>query len=603
MHPLKRLYQYAINYHGRIFLASTFSVLNKVFDLAPPFLIGLAVDVVVEKDASVLADFGVQEPMSQLWVLAALTVLIWGGESIFEYAFAIYWRFLAQHLQHDLRVDAYGHMQELDMVYFEDRSTGGLMSVLNDDVNQLERFLDGGANDILQVVTTVICVGGAFFYWAPQVALLSFSPVPIILVGSFLFQKRLGPRYQKVRQAVDTLNGTLANNISGIATIKSFTAEEHESQRVSDESTQYSQANHQAIRLSSAFSPLIRMAVVIGFVATLVMGGWMVFQGDLAVGTYSVLVFITQRLLWPLTRLGQTFDQYQRAMASTRRIFELLDRPVQITAGEHRAESIQGEVEFRGVGFAYRPGLPVLKGLSFKVPAGKTVAIVGATGSGKSTILKLLLRFYEPTSGEILVDGVPLPQWSLASLRGGIGLVSQDVFLFHGSVGENIAYGRRDATREEVHRAAQTAEAMEFVERLPEGMETLVGERGQKLSGGQKQRVAIARAVLKDPPILVLDEATSSVDNETEAAIQRSLERVTVNRTTLIVAHRLSTIRSADTIYVVDGGRIVESGNHEDLLRMAGIYSSLWKVQTGEAVNISGRGDMVHSNANESRLD
>ncbi|MCB0367116.1 MAG: ABC transporter ATP-binding protein [Bdellovibrionales bacterium] len=601
MHPLKRLFQYATAYRVRIYLASSFSILNKIFDLAPPFLIGLAVDVVVKREASALAVLGIGDLMTQLWVLAGLTVVIWGAESVFEYAHSIYWRFLAQHLQHDLRVDAYSRMQNLDMVYFEDRSTGGLMSVLNDDVNQLERFLDGGANEILQVGTTVVCIGAAFFYWAPQVALFSFSPIPIILFGSFLFQKRLAPRYQKVREAVDVLNGTLANNISGIATIKSYTAEGHEVQRIERESLDYSQANHQAIRLSSAFAPLIRMAVVIGFVATLVMGGWLVFQGQLEVGVYSVLVFITQRLLWPLTRLGQTFDQYQRAMASIRRIFGLMDRPARIGDGHHRPDRIRGEVEFKDVHFGYRQGLPVLNGLSFKVKAGQTVAIVGATGSGKSTILKLLLRFYEAQSGEILVDGVPLPKWNLQSLRQGVGLVSQDVYLFHGSVGDNIGYGGFDADEEQILKAAQTAEAMEFIDRLPSGLDTLVGERGQKLSGGQKQRVAIARAVLKDPPILVLDEATSSVDNETEAAIQRSLERVTVNRTTLVVAHRLSTIRSADCIYVLDGGVISESGTHEELLQRNGIYSSLWKVQTGEAVNISGLGKMAHSNVDGSR--
>ena len=293
---------------------------------------------------------------------------------------------------------------------------------------------------------------------------------------------------------------------------------------------------------------------------------------------------MTQRLLWPLTSLGKTFDLYQRAMASTRRIFALLDTPRGMDDGDTPLplDRVQGELRFENVTFAYRDGGPVLKGLDLTIPAGRTTAIVGATGAGKSTVIKLMLRFYDPASGRVALDGFDLRELRMAHLRHAIGLVSQDVFLFHGTVRDNIAYGRPDADDETVRRAAEIAEAHAFIEALPQGYHTVVGERGQKLSGGQRQRLSIARAVLKDPPILILDEATSAVDNETEAAIQRSLERLAVGRTTVVIAHRLSTVRNADVIYVLDQGQVVEQGRHERLLEQDGVYAGLWQVQTGE---------------------
>jgi ATP-binding cassette, subfamily B, bacterial len=582
-HPLVRLVRYARRERSRIRRACAFSILNKVFDLAPPLLIGAAVDVVVRTKDSWLARW-IPDPGHQLAALAVMTLVIWGLESAFEYAYAVLWRNLAQDIQHDLRRDVYDHLQHLDLAYFEDRSSGGLMAVLNDDVNQLERFLDGGANDLLQVGTTVVVIGAIFFALQPVVATFAFLPMPFVLWGSFVFQKRLAPRYTAVRERVGLLNSLLANNLGGISTIKSFAAEAHESRRVDEESLRYQAANRAAIRLSSAFSPLIRMVIVVGFVTTLVLGGRATFTGSLAIGAYSVMVFLTQRLLWPLTRLGETVDLYQRAMASTRRALDLLDTPIRVRGGTRALApgAVRGEVRFEGVTFAYGSREPVLRDLGFTVPARSTVALVGPTGSGKTSIVKLLLRFYEPQQGRITLDGVEIGEIALRDLRRTIGLVSQDVFLFDGTVAENIRYGTFDAAREDMEAAAVAAEADGFVRELPRGYETLVGERGQKLSGGQRQRISLARAVLKDPPVLVLDEATSSVDNETEAAIQRSLARIARGRTTLVIAHRLSTIRHADEIHVIDRGRIVESGSHEELVARDGMYAALWRVQTGE---------------------
>jgi ATP-binding cassette, subfamily B, bacterial len=583
VHPFQRLLKYGRKYNRQIWLAIASSILNKVFDLAPPALIGAAVDVVVQKQDSLIARFGIKDIFWQLVVLSILTVIVWGLESAFQYAYDVLWRNLAQRIQHDLRQDAYTHLQDLELAYFEERSTGGLMSILNDDINQLERFLDGGANEVLQVIATVIIIGGAFFILAPSVAWWAMLPMPFIIWGAIAFQNRLAPRYADVREKVSLLNGQLSNNLSGITTIKSFTTEGYEAQRIARESEAYRQSNKRAIALSAAFIPLIRIIILFGFTATLLIGGREAVAGRLSVGTYSVLVFLTQRLLWPLTRLGQTLDQYQRAMASTNRVMNLLDTPIAIHSGHISlpASQVRGEVELQDVTFAYKERFPVVKNLSLYVPAGKTIAIVGATGSGKSTVVKLLLRLYEIQSGRITLDGIDLRDLKLQDLRRAIGLVSQDVYLFHGTVAENIAYGSFDATAAEIIEAAKIAEAHEFIMQLPQAYETIVGERGQKLSGGQRQRIAIARAVLKNPPILILDEATSAVDNETEAAIQRSLERITIERTTVAIAHRLSTVRNADCIYVMEQGNIVERGRHEELLEKQGIYASLWRVQTG----------------------
>ncbi|MEP0857723.1 ABC transporter ATP-binding protein [Trichocoleus sp. DQ-U1] len=582
-HPLKRLIDYGRNYRAQIWQATVCSILNKIFDLAPPALIGAAVDVVVKQQDSAIAQFGVKDIFWQLLILSFLSFIIWGLESIFEYAYALLWRNLAQDIEHDLRLNAYSHIQELELAYFEERSTGGLMSILNDDINQLERFLDRGANEILQVATTVVIIGGAFFILAPSVAWMAMLPMPFVLWGSIVFQHRLAPRYAEIREKVSLLNSRLSNNLSGMTTIKSFVTEDYEASRMAVESEAYRQSNRRAIALSSAFVPLIRIIILVGFTATLLIGGMDAAAGRLSVGTYSVLVFLTQRLLWPLTRLGETLDQYQRAMASTNRVMNLLDTPIAIHSGHISlpVASVRGEMELKDVTFAYNGRNPVIQNLSLHIPAGKTIAIVGSTGSGKSTLVKLLLRLYEIQSGTITLDGIDLRDLKLRDLRSCIGLVSQDVFLFHGTVKENIAYGSPDATEAEVIEAAKIAEAQDFIMQLPQGYDTIVGERGQKLSGGQRQRIAIARAVLKDPPILILDEATSAVDNETEAAIQRSLERITVNRTTIAIAHRLSTVRNADCIYVMEQGFLVEQGRHEQLLEDQGIYASLWKVQTG----------------------
>lgn len=581
--PIRRLLAHTKNHRYTMWLATLFSILNKIFDLAPPLLIGAAVDVVVKREESVLSDFGYSDPKEQLIVLSILTVIIWVFESLFEYIYGVLWRNLAQTVQHELRLDAYSHIQNLEMEWFGEQSKGELMSILNDDINQLERFLDKGANEILQVSTTVVIIGAIFLYISPTIALYSIGAIPVIVIGSFIFQSRIAPRYSKVRKEVGLLNALLSNNLSGISTIKSFTTEDLEVERVRKASQAYREANRDAIKLSAAFVPLIRMAILVGFTGTLLHGGLMTLDNEMAIASYSVMIFMMQRLLWPLTRLGETFDLYQRAMVSTTRVLNLLETEIRIEEGALPLDPsrVKGEINFENISFSYPGRELVVDNFNFKIKPGTTQAIVGPTGSGKTTLIRLLLRFHVPKSGSIFLDGNEISRLNLKDLRSSISLVTQTITLFPGSVLQNIAYGSKQSSESDIIDAAKVAEIHDFVKSLPDGYNTQIGEGGHKLSGGQRQRISIARAVLKNAPILVLDEATSSVDNETEEALQKSLDFISKDRTTIVIAHRLSTIRHSDSIIVLDGGKVVESGKHEELIGNKSSYYRLWNVQTG----------------------
>ena len=582
---LRDLFNYALEQDTKVRRGIIYSILNKIFDLAPPVLIGIAIDIVVEGSDSFIGNLGYSDRRQQLIILAVLTFIIWGLESAFDYIAAVTWRNISQDIEHSLRTDAFNNVLGLDLAFFENKSSGRLMAILNDDVNQLETFLDNGANRLVQTATTVLVIGGTFLYISPLVAVFAFIPIPIIIFGSLRFTNRIAERYTKIRNDIENLNANLSNSITGILTVKSFNREKKESERITLSSNEVKSANYHAIRLSAAFIPIIRIAILFGFTATLLIGGFLALDGEIKVATYSVMLFITQRLLWPLTELGVIFDSYQKAMASFRRIINLKNTSPTIDNGTEKLTSFDKKIEISNLNFEYVKNFPVLNDISIDINKGQTTAIVGSTGSGKSTLIKLILRLYDSTSGEIKFDGKNIRDLELDSLRNKIGLVSQDIFLFEGTVFENIAYGNLDAKDEEVWEAAKLSESDKFINLLPNKENTIVGERGQKLSGGQRQRISIARAILKNPEILILDEATSADDNETEAALQRSINTLKEGRTVIAIAHRLSTIRNAEIIYVLEEGKVVESGNHESLLEINGVYSKLWSVQTGEKIS------------------
>lgn len=583
--PLSRLWAYAQSYRPRILWAGLYSVLNKVFDVLPEILIGVAIDVVVKREQSFLAGLGLTDPLAQLSLLAFVTFLIWVLESVTEYAALVRWRNLAQSLQHALRMDGVKHTQKLSLSWYEQQNSGRLLSILNDDVNQVERFFNEGAHKFIQLFVSSILVSAVFFYLSPTVACFALLPIPVIIIGGFQFRGRLASRYAAVREAASRLGAQLSGVITGVVTIRAKVAEDEQVALVNAASETYIRANSQAIALSSAFVPIIRMAVLAGFLFTLVLGGRQALDGSLSPAAYTVLVFLTQRLLWPFTAFGELLDLFERSMASAQRTLDLISAPVEIKdqAKPSQLPVVRGSLDFRAVNFAYEGQKPLLKDFHLSIEAGEFIGIVGPTGAGKSTLIKLLLRFYEPTSGAIALDGLPLTQLEQKFLRRNIGYVGQDVFLLDTSIRQNLMMGRPEASEAELQSALEVASARGFVEQLPAGLDTQIGERGQRLSGGQRQRLTIARSLIGNPPILIFDEATSAVDNETEEDIQKALQTLARGRTLIVVAHRLSTVRHADRIIVLEGGEIVAAGPHEKLAVEEGLYRRLWSIQSGQA--------------------
>ena len=585
---LKQLLIYAKPWRFKIYLATLYSILNKLFDIAPEILIGVAVDLVVNQENSWVAQLGFQTIQSQLVFLAGTTFFIWVFESLFQYLYSVRWRNIAQEIEHAIRLDGYSHVQSLDINWHENQRTGNITAILNDDVNQLERFLNDGANEIIQIIVSSISIGFIFFYVSPILGIVAIMPIPIILLIAMFFQKNLSPRYRNVRDSAGYLSSGIFNNLLGIQTIKSFIQELRESNRIKQLSKYYQEQNFKAIIMSSAFVPVVRMGVLSGFLGTMVIGSKMALTGELAIGSYSVLVFLTQRFLWPFTDIAIIIDNFERAMASTKRILELLIIKSAINDSESPIinSNYKANIHFSDINFHYESNNPVFNNLNFTIEGGKFIGIVGQTGSGKTTLAKLLLRFYDPVLGKVKINNINIKDIAIKELRKHIGFVSQDTFLFDGTIKDNIAYYDEHASFNDIEIAAKKSQSEEFINNLPNGYDTLIGERGQKLSGGQKQRLAIARAILKNPDILIFDEATSSVDNETEQLIQMALNDIAKDRTTIVIAHRLSTIRNADNIIVLSNSSILEQGSHNQLIENKnGYYSSLWNIQTGQHVD------------------
>lgn len=578
---LKELSQYVNPSPGLTVFAVICSAMYKICDVLPELLIGIAIDVIVSPERSIVLRLGIQDSWHQLCFVGLVIALLWVFESIFEYLSTVSWRQLALEVQHQLRLQAYNRLQHADVSYIASNKTGDMLHVVYDDINQLEKFIAKGPNEIVQLITNSILLGFIFFCVSPRLAMVTLLPMPIVLTLAYLFQNKLSQLYKRSRSLSSKLAGHIVHRLQGMITIRSYVTQKYELRLLERQSSLYCKAQHATHHFSAMYIPIMRLVIMIGFISTLVYGGMLALQGQVPINWYAALVFLMQRFLWPFTKLATIADMYEDASSCLQRILNLLSHKLTLIKCTQlfEVDKLQGVVVFDHVTFGYRDGVPVLKDINFTIPAKHSVAFVGTTGSGKSTIVSLLLRFYDPSSGMITIDGRNLKLYNLSSLRQLIGLVSQDIYMVDGTISDNIVYGSFDASKEDIEQAARLAQAHDFIMQLPQGYDTKVEEQGKNLSGGQRQRLAIARALLKKSPILIFDEATSAVDNETQAALQELMRNLKRNHTIITIAHRLSTVRDSDTIFVLDKGSIIESGSHDELLEKNGLYAKLHDLQ------------------------
>lgn len=482
----------------------------------------------------------------------------------------------------DMMLDVYNKLQSLSMRFFGDKQTGEIMSRVINDSRNMETLIAHALPDLLSNILIVILVAIMIFSINPILAAISLIPIPLILFVTMKFSGKVHALFKRNQEVLAEVNGKVQDNISGIREIQSFGREKEEYMSMKEYCKRYSFVNVRANFVASIFFPTIEFLTSVGSVLVMGIGGTLALKDVLSVSDVVGFFMYLSLFYSPIAALSRIIEDMQNAFAGGHRVLSILDMESEIKDSEN-AEDIgrtNGEMEFDHVSFYYNENEPVLKDISFKIDAGKMVAFVGATGVGKSTIVSLMERFYDPVSGTVRLDGKDIKDITVKSLRENISMVLQDVFLFNGSIYDNIAYGNPSANREDVIKAAETARVSDFVCKMPDGYDTIIGERGVRLSGGQKQRIAIARAVLKNSPILILDEATSAVDNETEALIQQAIDELSKNRTVIVIAHRLSTVMKADNIIVLENGRIAEQGTHNELLKLGGIYAKLCNVNS-----------------------
>lgn len=564
----------------------------------PPVVIGVVFDAVLLGDEAyqlpgVPATFVPPGRIDLLWFSAGLIIAVYAFGHILSTLSNLSLAYTAYNIQHKIRVNTYDHTQQLGYHFFDNKQKGELISILNNDINQIETFFNNTITLIGNVVFILTVIGSYMFILNWQLTIVALLAPLIVGIINYIYSRRISPKYDTMRENVGDISSKIENNISGIGVIKAYTQEKYELSRLEESSTNYSTVSWSILRAKVLFGQGTEALSNFGYVLILVVGGlwvingsdWAVFTGELAAGTLLTFLMFNNRFSWPLTRITEVIDKYQEMRASSKRVFGLLDEDPEIKdSGDVSEVSLANpDIAFDDVSFRYEGGSSdAVSDIHFSVPHGETVGIVGPTGAGKSTILKLLFRFYDVDRGSITVNGTDVRNIPVKDYRELYGYVSQDPYLFDGTVEENIVYGNPEADRQEVIEAAKVANAHTFISELDEGYDTNVGEGGSKLSGGQRQRIAIARAVVGNPPMLVLDEPTSHVDNATEILLQDGLAEISKERTTFVVAHNLSTVRNADQIIALEDGTISEYGTHEELTESEGLYNDLWRIQTGE---------------------
>ena len=571
MKSLLRVLRYIAPY--RFLALTTFlcAGFTTAIELIPPWLMKVTIDDVIQK----------AHPEVLPWVILGL-LSAYCARNLFASLRIRLNNTLEQRVVHDLRAQVFAALQRLSISYYENRSTGEIMSRVNNDTEHVERIFIDGLEGLLTASLTLIGITVLLFALNWKLALLSLIPIPLLIVSALIFTKRIHGYYHEIRRAAADLNAYLQDALSGIRETIGFNRQTTEQDRFNRLSRQYSDSNLKAMRLWSLYSPSMMFLGSLGTVLIVWYGSHEVLSGRLTVGELVMFLGYLALFYVPINQIHSVNHMLQHALAASERVFEVVDTPPEVVdrpgvTAPH--ERLIGAVKFDRVGFHYRPDVPVLTDVTIDVKPGERIALVGPSGAGKSTLLKLLMRFYDMQAGAVTLDGYDLRDLPLAFLRDHIGLVQQEPFLFNGTVRENIAYGKRAANLEQIEEVARAARAHDFIMELPDGYETWIGERGVKLSVGQKQRVSIARVLLKNPPIVIFDEATSNIDTETEVKIREALNVLTQGRTTFIIAHRLSTLHDVDRIVVVDHGRIVEEGTHETLLAHGGLYASLYEAQ------------------------
>nr|BAP05577.1 CalU [uncultured Candidatus Entotheonella sp.] len=569
--------------------ATGLTSLSTIFSLTPPITLGLIMATAVSGGLPFLSGLGLSQ-LGQIGLLSGVFVGANMANTFSEYHAKMAWQQYASTIEHELRVKAYSHVQHLDMAYLDHESSGQILSVIHDDSVKIREFLGQLPDSVIDRLTTFVLGGLFLIYISPVSFLLSLVPLPVMMFIYRRYHKQIAKRYMEQGEKQQAMRKLLSNNLSGMPTIKGFSREDYEQQRLMDSSSELQHSTTAAFADAMRYADITKFAMVAGLGLPIIYAGSLMIMGKISVTVFMLQSFIMPKMIGAMGGLDHDYDLYQSSTAASKRLSQILSVQPKIRNGAQHIDlaSVHGDLRFEEISFSYPGANELFENFHLHIPARSSVALVGTTGSGKSTLTRLLLRFYEINGGRVLLDEMDICDLDFNDLRQVIGLVSQDVFLFHGTIYENIHYGRLDATMEEVMAAAKMAEALHFIEALPDGFDTIVGERGQMLSGGQRQRISIARVILKNPPILILDEATSSVDNETEAAIQHSISLLAKDRSTIVIAHRLSTVRHLDQLYLIDHGQVIEAGTHEQLLEMDKTYAALWKLQMGERPEAQG---------------